>query len=29
MHWELDDVQCSFVEQLTEKGWCYVAGDLD
>lgn len=29
MHWELDDVQCAFVEQLTAIGWCYVDGDLD
>ena len=29
MHWELDEVERPFVEQLTAMGWRYVAGDLD
>lgn len=29
MHWELDEVERPFVEQLSAMGWCYVAGDLD
>jgi type I restriction enzyme, R subunit len=29
MHWELDEVERPFVEQLTAMGWRYVAGGLD
>jgi len=29
MHWELDEVERPFVEQLTAMGWRYVAGNLD
>jgi type I restriction enzyme R subunit len=29
MHWELDEVERPFVEQLTAMGWRYVVGDID
>lgn len=29
MHWELDEVERPFVEQLTGMGWRYVVGDID
>lgn len=29
MDWELDNVECPLIEQLTAMGWRFVAGDLD
>jgi type I restriction enzyme R subunit len=29
MHWELDEVERPFVDQLTAMGWRYVVGDID
>jgi type I restriction enzyme R subunit len=29
MNWELDEVECPFIEQLVAMGWHYVEGNLD